>query len=52
MRLRTIKEQKSTSGKKLAYFFMDPADSINIDSSIDFEMAEFFLKKRLKQKGN
>ncbi|OGY65327.1 MAG: hypothetical protein A3A16_02675 [Candidatus Harrisonbacteria bacterium RIFCSPLOWO2_01_FULL_44_18] len=48
MRLRTIKEQKSTSGKKLAYFFMDPADSINIDSPIDFEMAEFFLKKRLK----
>ena len=46
---RTIREQKSTSGKKLAFFFMDPADSVNIDSPADFEYAEFLMNKRLKK---
>lgn len=48
MRLKTIRELKSTSGKKLAYFFMDPESSVNIDHPIDFEIAEILLKKRLK----
>lgn len=47
MRLRTIRELKSTSGKKLAFFFMKPEDSINIDHPIDFEIAEMLLRKRL-----
>lgn len=47
MRRATIREQKSTSGKKLAYFFMPHEDSINIDHPIDFEIAEYLMKKRL-----
>lgn len=46
---KTVRELKSTSGKKLAYFFMDAADSINIDSPADFEYAEFLMNKRLKK---
>lgn len=48
MRLKTIRQLKSTSGKRLAYFFMKPEESINIDYPIDFKVAEFYLKKRLK----
>lgn len=44
---RTLREQKSTSGRKLAYFFMAPEDSVNIDHPIDFEIAEFLMQKRL-----
>lgn len=47
IRTRTIREQKSTSGKRLAYFFMNPEDSVNIDCEIDFAVAEAFLKRRL-----
>lgn len=47
MRLHTIRDLKSTSGKKLAYFFMNPKDSINIDQPIDFEIAEILLKKKI-----
>lgn len=46
MRTRTIREMKSTSGKKLAYFFMNPEDSVNIDQPIDFELAEVLMRKR------
>ena len=49
MRRQTILEQKSTSGKKLGYFFMKLEDSINIDSPLDFEIAEIRLKKRENQ---
>lgn len=46
MRRDTIVKQESTSGKKLGYFLMKPEDSINIDSPIDFEIAEILLEKR------
>lgn len=46
IRTKTVREQKSTSGKKLTYFFMKPEESINIDHPIDFEFAEFLLRKR------
>ncbi len=46
MRLRTIRELKSTSGKKLTFFFMKEEDSVNIDNPIDFEIAEILMKKR------
>lgn len=47
MRLATIRDLKSTSGKKVAYFFMKPGDSINIDNELDFELAEILMRKRL-----
>ena len=51
MRIATLREQKSTSGKKLAYFFMPPEDSVNIDHPIDFEIAEFLMRKRMETEG-
>lgn len=47
VRRSTIETQHSTSGKRLAYFFMPPERSVNIDHPIDFEIAEFLMKKRL-----
>lgn len=47
MRKNTILKQKSTSGKKLTYFFMDPESSVNIDHPMDFEIADFIMRKRL-----
>jgi N-acylneuraminate cytidylyltransferase len=46
MRVRTVLEQKSTSGRRLGFFLMDPGSSVNIDSPLDFEIAEILLKKR------
>ncbi|MBP9711153.1 MAG: acylneuraminate cytidylyltransferase family protein [Candidatus Pacebacteria bacterium] len=48
MRRATIEEQKSTSGRRLAYFFMEPERSVNIDHLIDFEIADYLMKKRLR----
>lgn len=48
VRVRTVRELKSTSGKKLAYWFMSPDDSVNIDHPIDFEIADFLMQRRLK----
>ncbi|MBI2055008.1 MAG: hypothetical protein HYT39_02835 [Candidatus Sungbacteria bacterium] len=47
MRLRTIREMRSTSGRKLTYFLMKLEDSINIDNPIDFELAGLILRRRL-----
>lgn len=52
VRTRTIRGLHSTSGKRLAYFFMSPEDSVNIDSPIDFETAEFFMQKRFSARPN
>jgi CMP-N,N'-diacetyllegionaminic acid synthase len=48
IRRDTVLKQKSTSGKKLGYFFMDAVDSINIDHPLDFEIAEILMSKREK----
>ncbi len=48
IRLNTILEYKSTSWKKIWYFFMKPEESINIDSQIDFDFAEFLMQKKIK----
>lgn len=48
LRLKTLKEQRSTSGNKLAYFFMDPEHSMNIDSPLDFKIAELLMRERDK----
>ena len=45
---KTLIEQKSTSGRRVGYFFMEPEDSINIDSELDFLAAETILLKRRK----
>lgn len=47
IRRDTILKQKSTSGKKLTFFFMDSESSVNIDHPLDFEFAEFIMRKRL-----
>lgn len=49
MRRDTILKQKSTSGKRLGYFFMKPEDSVNIDSPMDFEIAEILLRRRMER---
>lgn len=50
--VKTIREQKSTSGKKLAHFLMEAESSINIDHPLDFVVAEVLMNKRLqKEKG-
>lgn len=46
MRTKTVRELKSTSGKRLGYFFMAPEDSVNIDAPMDFDMAEKYLRFR------
>src|SRR3989344_5281458 len=46
IRTTTVRNQLSTSGKKLSYFFMTPESSINIDHQIDFDFAEFILNKQ------
>lgn len=43
---KTITEFKSTQGRKLAYFEMPSECSVNIDSLLDFELAEMIMKKR------
>lgn len=51
MRLRTSRELKSTSGKKLAYFRMSAEDSVNIDHITDFDLAELLMKRREASSG-
>lgn len=48
MRLQTILKKHSTSGEKVAYFFMESEYSINIDEPLDFELAELLLNRKLK----
>jgi CMP-N-acetylneuraminic acid synthetase len=49
MRRYTVQEMKSTSGKRLGYFYMNADESVNIDTPMDFETAEILLKKRTGQ---
>lgn len=44
--LKTLTDQCSTSGHNVAYFFMPPERSVNIDSLLDFEVAELLMQKR------
>lgn len=46
VRTRILRERRSTSGKKIAYFFMKPEESVNIDSPADLEYAEFLLDRK------
>ncbi len=47
MRRQTIEDLHSTSGRKLGYFLMEPDHSVNIDHPLDFEFADYLMKKRL-----
>ncbi len=49
MRIHALEKLKSTSGRKLAYFFMKPEDSVNIDYPMDFLVAEILMNKRLEK---
>jgi len=50
IRAKTILEQKSTTGKKIAYFFMETEDTVNIDNPLDFFVAEALMNRRLGNK--
>jgi len=50
--VKTIKEQRSTSGKKLAHFPMSEEESVNIDNPIDFEIAELLMRKNKSSNGD
>lgn len=43
---RTLKNLKSLTGNKSKYFLMSPENSVNIDYPLDFEFAEFLIKKQ------
>jgi len=49
MRRDTILKQKSTSGKRLGFFFMKQEDSVNIDTPLDLALADTLLRKRTKR---
>lgn len=42
----TILELKSTSGRRLAFFWMPEERSVNIDHEIDFQIAETLMNRR------
>lgn len=48
MRTRTILGERSSAGKKVGFFFMEPEESINIDHPLDFDLAELLLGRRSK----
>lgn len=49
---RTLRDLGSTSGRRLAYFFMPPEESVNIDHEIDFAIAECLMRRRLEREGD
>ncbi len=52
MRVKTLMEQNSTSGKKIKYIMMKPEESVNIDSMMDFGMAEVLMKERMTKQND
>ena len=44
---KTIRLKKSVSGENIAYFIMDEEDSVNIDTLLDFFVAEQLMKRRI-----
>lgn len=48
LRWHTLMEDKSMAGKKVRYQVIPKTDAIDIDSEIDFLIAENLLKKRLR----
>lgn len=49
---RTIRELRSTSGRRVAYFFMAPEESVNIDQESDFTIADCFMRRRLEREAD
>lgn len=50
MRPRTIRKLSSTSGRRLGYFYMPSEESVNIDTPVDFKLAEVLLRERQREK--
>lgn len=44
--LKTLTDQHSTSGSRIGYCLMDPEESIDIDTYIDFKLAEILMAER------
>jgi CMP-N-acetylneuraminic acid synthetase len=42
---RMLKENSHIYGSSMFAFIMDRRDSIDIDTALDFEIAEFFMRK-------
>jgi len=47
----TILEKKSMTGSKILGFAMEEWESVNIDTELDFKLAEYIIECRLKQDG-
>lgn len=48
LRWKTLMEDKSMAGKKVRYHLIPKTDAVDIDSDIDFIVAEELLKRRLQ----
>jgi N-acylneuraminate cytidylyltransferase len=51
IRTTVITEQRSMTGKKIMAFPMDEHDSVNIDSPLDWALAEILIKERVAIEG-
>lgn len=49
LRWKTLIEDKSMAGKKIRYHMIPKTDAIDIDTDIDFVVAEELLRRRLKK---
>ena len=47
LRWKTLVENKSMAGEKVRYHFIPKTEAVDIDSEIDFLLAEILLKNRL-----
>ena len=51
LRWKTLVEDKSMAGERVRYYTILKSDAIDIDSEIDFLVAETLLKKRMEREG-
>ena len=45
-----FREKRSTSGEKIKYTIIDEREALDINTPLDFDIAEFLMLKRLKEK--
>lgn len=48
LRTKVLREMNSTTGKKIKYIIMKPEESVNIDTALDFRVAEALMTDKLK----
>lgn len=51
LRWKTLMEKKSMAGDKIRYHIIPREDAIDIDSDLDFKVAELLLRRRLENRG-